>query len=274
MEDEIDFDNLLHANLGDVDLSNLLNLSDSAFPDDLESLDLTNLVPDQARLSLSPSSLAMATNTSYVVQEEELQVQFPNREGSAERENTVEVKGVVGRMVDQKRNYLSTQEYIPEEKAKQKVSPIKIIKGENQYQLASRKRQFPNQHQLLDISNSSKKRKFSSVPESEVSPVPRSLSCPHCGKQFPLGGQWKLTRHISTVHTNNMPYSCQYCDKQFPCQSILTAHTEWHHVTNPWQCEECGYRLGNLAHFIRHVKSVHKVTSLNKTRSLLLPAKD
>ena len=101
VEDDIDIDNLLHANLGEVDISDILNFNDSVFPDDLASLDITNLMPDQS-LCLSPASLNMATNTSYVVEEQ--LVQIPNREGSMEEES-VEVKGVVGRMVEQRKRF-------------------------------------------------------------------------------------------------------------------------------------------------------------------------
>ena len=88
MEEDIDIDNLLHANLGEVDLSDILNFTDSVFPDsdDLASLDITNLVSADQNLSLSPASLRMATNTSYVVEEEA--TQLPNREGSTEEEQT------------------------------------------------------------------------------------------------------------------------------------------------------------------------------------------
>jgi len=273
LEDDLDIDNLLHANLGEVDLSDLLNLTGSAFPDDLDSLDVSNLMSDKASLSLSPTSLAMATNTSYVV--EEVQNQFPNREGSTEvLDDTAKVKGVVGRLADQKRGYLSSQEYSTEAKDDQKVSPIKIIKGHNQYQLANRNQQQVTDSLILENVAPCKKLKLSSMSAKDASPVPHCLSCPHCGKQFPLGGQWKLTRHISSAHSNSMVYSCQDCDKQFSCQSILTAHTKWHQLTNPWQCEACGYRLGNLSQFIKHVKSAHKVSSLATTRKFLLPAKE
>ena len=151
MEEDIDIDNLLHANLGEVDLSDILNFTDSVFPDsdDLASLDITNLVSADQSLSLSPlnqsinhesilspASLRMATSTSYVVEDEA--AQLPNREGSTEEEQTTtsEVKGVVGRMVEQRRSFLSAQD----EKMKQKVSPIKILRGGNKYKLASRKR--------------------------------------------------------------------------------------------------------------------------------------
>jgi len=265
MEEDIDIDNLLHANLGEVDLSELLNISDSAFPDNLDSLDMSSLEANQVNLSLSPSSLAMATNTSYIVEEEE-DVQLPNREGSTEEEGSG-IKGVVGQLVQQKRSVHLSE---GKEKQTQKVSPIKIIKGHNMYQLANKKKQKAALTE--DYTSPCKKLKMSS-PVPEVSTAPQQcLSCPHCSKQFPLGGQWKLTRHISTAH--NVPdISCQYCDKKFTCQSVLIAHNEWHKLTSPWQCGECGYRLGNLSQFLKHVKSVHRVTSLDGTYKLLSKAR-
>ena len=204
----------------------------------------------------------MATNTPYFVQEEEESVQFPNREGSIEEEQTGEVKGPVGRMVEQKNSFLST----PKEISKQKVSPIKIIIGQNQYKLANRKRRDDQEAQNSETS-SIKRPKISG---KVIPSAPQCLSCSHCNKKFPLGGQWKLTRHISSVHGSIMTYSCQYCDKQFPQKSILTAHTKWHEETNPLQCEECGYRLGSLAQFVKHVRSVHGVNSLDRARVLLV----
>ena len=147
---------------------------------------------------------------------------------------------------------------------KQKVSPIKILRGGNQYKLASRKRskgQGPP-----DITPC----KLPKLSGKVIPFAPQCLSCPHCDKKFPLGGQWKLTRHISSVHASSKNFSCQYCDNQFPTQSILTAHTQWHKVTNPWQCEECGYRLGSLTQFVKHVKSVHGVSNLASARGLLV----
>ena len=268
MEEDIDIDNLLHANLGEVDLSELLNISDSAFPDDLDSLDMSNLVADQVNLSLSPTSLAMATNTSYIVEEEE-DIQLPNREGSTEDESFSGVKGFVGQLVEQKRSFLSVE---VKQKQTQKVSPIKIIKGVTQYKLANKKKQkVPI---TKEYASPCKKFKLSSSSVAAAIPVPQQcLSCPHCSKQFPLGGQWKLTRHISSDHSSSKTFSCQHCDKKFPCQSILIAHSEWHQLTSPWQCEECGYRLGDLTQFFKHVTSVHRVTSLESTMKLLKQAR-
>ena len=56
MEHGIDIDNLLDANLGEVDLSDILNLNDSAFQDNLDSLDITNMMSEPP-LSLSTGSL-------------------------------------------------------------------------------------------------------------------------------------------------------------------------------------------------------------------------
>jgi len=244
MENDIDIDNLLSANLGEVDFSDILNLNDSNFTEDLDKLDIINLEAEQATLPLSPSSMAMAVNTNYVVEDcckEDEVVQVPNREGS---DNKVmedhEVKNLVERMVDQK----------------QVVSPIRIIKGKNKYLVANKKQE--------------------KVVDSQSSPpagIANSLVCPHCGKSFPLGGQWKLTRHMNSVHGSSTQYICQYCDKHFPCKSVFTAHKTWHHQTNPWQCEVCEARLGDLTEFISHVRSLHQVSTWKQTRQVLIPVK-
>ena len=269
MEEDIDIDNLLHANLGEVDLSELLNISDSAFPDDLDSLDMSNLVADQVNMSLSPTSLAMATNTSYIVEEEE-DIQLPNREGSTEDESFSGVKGFVGQLVEQKRSFLSVE---VKQKQTQKVSPIKIIKGVTQYKLANKKKQ------KVPITNEyaspCKKLKLSSSSVAAAIPVlQQCLSCPHCSKQFPLGGQWKLTRHMLLVHSINLCYSCQYCGEKFPCLSILNAHIMAHKLSHPFQCAQCGYRLGQIREFVKHVKSAHEVTSISRALRMMVMTKD
>ena len=258
VEDDIDIDNLLHANLGEVDINDILNFNDSVFPDDLDNLDITNLMPDQS-LCLSPTSLNMATNTSYVVEEQ--LVQIPNREGSLEEES-VEVKGVVGRMVEQRKSFLST----PQEKINcKKVSPIKILRGGNKYQLVSKKRS------AADTPPEVPPCKLPKSAGKVVPTAPQCLSCPHCNKKFPLGGQWALTRHISSVHgSSNTTYSCQYCDKEFSYQSVLIAHMKWHEMTNPWQCGKCDYKLDSLEKFVKHVKRVHVVKNLAIAKTMLV----
>ena len=77
MEEDVDIDNLLTANLGEVDLNDILNLSNSAFPEDLGNLDISSVIQEQS-LCLSPSSLRLATNTSYIV--DEGTTQLPNSE--------------------------------------------------------------------------------------------------------------------------------------------------------------------------------------------------
>ena len=212
-------------------------------------------------LSPSPASLRMATNSSYIVQEEP--VQFPKKttkRAVLRKSRLCEVKGPVGIMVEQKNSFLSARKEI----SNLKVSPIKIIRGQNQYKLASKKRHDEQETQNCADTPSSKKPK---ILGKAIPSAPQCLSCSHCNKKFPLGGQWKLTRHISSAHGNIMSYSCSYCDKQFPQQSILTAHSKWHEVTNPWQC---GYRLGSLAQFVKHLRSVHGVNSLDRARLLLI----
>merc|ERR1719233_102007 len=121
IEEDIDIDNLLSANLGegDMDLDDILNMSNSAFPENLGNLDINSMMQEQS-LCLSPGSLDLATNTAYVL--DEVPMQFPNREGSMERDEDGTVKTLVGRMVEQKR----TSNHFDNQK---KVSPLKLIRG-------------------------------------------------------------------------------------------------------------------------------------------------
>ena len=259
IEEDIDIDNLLHANLGegDVELDDILNMSSSAFPEDLGSLDINSMMQEQS-LCLSPGSLDLATNTAYVV--DEVPMQFPNREGSTERnDEDGSVKTLVGRMVEQKKSF------DPSDKQK-KVSPLKIRRGRNEFKVvdSKRKRSGSSDDDFLE-----KKPK----PHGKVLPVaPQCLSCSYCSKKCPMGGQWALERHVAATHgeyMNDETY-CQYCDKKFTYESCLAAHTRWHEVTYPWQCGNCDYKIDILEKFVKHVRSVHAITSVDDSRKLLV----
>jgi len=100
IDDEIDIDNLLHANLGDMAIGNLLNFTDSAFHEDLDKLDITKIETEPTLLTLSPASLTLATNTSYIVDES----QFPNREASMD-EKAPGTNNIVGKILDQEKSF-------------------------------------------------------------------------------------------------------------------------------------------------------------------------
>jgi len=260
IEEEIDIVNLLNANLGDgdVDLDDILNMSNSAFPEDLGNLDITSMMQEQS-LCLSPGSLDLATNTAYVV--DEMPVQFPNREGSVESDEDGTVKTLVGRMVDQKKTYYPIDN-------QKKVSPLKIIRGGNQFKVVDRKK---SRRGSFNDDIPEKRPKSS----GKVLPVaPQCLVCSHCSKKFPLGGQWALERHVAAAHgegeDSNDQNCCHYCDKKFIYESCLAAHKRWHEATNPWQCGKCDYKIDGLEKFVKHVMGVHGVKSVDNARKLLV----
>jgi len=262
MEGDIDIDNLLTANFGgeEVDLNDLLNLSNSAFPDDLGNLDINSVMQEQS-LCLSPSSLRLATNTSYVV--DEGSTQLPNREEGIDIEENGDVKSLVGRMVEQKKNFNLSKH---EESQIKKVSPLKIIRGGNQFKLVGSKR--PSD-ESCEGTLAQKKPKSS----GKVLPnAPQCLACPQCTKKFPLGGQWALERHVLAAHSdaNRSQNCCQYCDKQFSYESCFAAHVRWHELTNPWKCGKCDYKIDGLDKFVKHVRSVHDVKSVESAKKLMV----
>ena len=76
-----------------------------------------------------------------------------------------------------------------------------------------------------------------------------SVGCPHCDQQFPLGGQWKLKKHILLEHKDQMERQalrCEICEKTFPSQSVFVSHREMHRVGTPWNCNLCKRRFGEL----------------------------
>ena len=264
MENEVDIDNLLHANLGDLTIKDIINLTDDNFPADLIDLDMTNLDIKTEQMDHSSSLSSMGLGSSVTAEEAVELLQIPNREENIETDLRLDKIEAVGSLPH------SSSLEAKDDKAcsNQKVSPFKIIKEDNQYQLAKKKKYLAF-HQPTPVgSSSSKKRKFSPLTTD------KSLSCPHCCKTYPRGSQWKLIKHLSSSHNNDISYPCQYCDKQFPCQSILKAHTLRHQLTHPWQCDKCGYKPVNIRSFIKHVKSAHEVTSLATVRRMLILSKD
>ena len=91
---------------------------------------------------------------------------------------------------------------------------------------------------------------------TEASPVKKrridftsSLECPHCDKQFPLGGQWKVRKHILQQHedqTKKQAIVCEICNKTFHSQSVFLSHSEMHRVGDPWSCNLCKRRFKEL----------------------------
>ena len=145
---------------------------------------------------------------------------------------------------------------------KNKVSPLKFIKENDQYKLSKRKRHS-------DVSPpeaEAKKRRLN----DEGKKVNRSLQkCPHCAKEFPLGGAWKLKKHILSNHKDiDQELSCSICQQRFDLRSVLEAHMERHRKCFPWNCVLCGDGFDQLTSFVTHGTSRHKIYTVEQTMNL------
>ena len=122
---------------------------------------------------------------------------------------------------------------------KKKVSPLKFIKENDQYKLSKRKRPSDVGPPEAEV----KKRRLN---EGGVTvTVNRNLQkCPHCPREFPLGGAWKLKKHIISNHKDlDQEHSCSICQQRFGLRSFLEAHMEKHRKGFPWTCGLCGARF-------------------------------
>ena len=176
---------------------------------------------------------------------------------------------IIERLVDQKKNIAVIQK---------KVSPIKIVVEKSNYQLLKSKDKSP----ITSTIPPQKKQKLD---------VNSSLSCPHCNKQFPLGGSWKLKKHISVEHdkredvrkaspspttisktsTSNRKkkFSCYVCDKEFSYQCILTAHIEWHRTVTPWSCTFCHKMFDDMTDLVKHAQINHGIKNMDSAIKVL-----
>ena len=152
---------------------------------------------------------------------------LPNRDDSSstpfdhDRELTKpqEDPTVIQRILDQKH---ASEDQLP---ANKKVTPLKIS--------VMKRERMRSEDKIIFEASQPKKRKleFSS-----------SVECPHCDHQFPLGGQWKLRKHILQEHKDQFEkeaFRCEPCDKTFPSKSVFTSHHEMHTGKHPWRCNLC-----------------------------------
>jgi KRAB domain-containing zinc finger protein len=47
-------------------------------------------------------------------------------------------------------------------------------------------------------------------------------------------------RHITRIHTGDMPYQCDICDKNFMQSGDMKRHIRTHTGDMPYQCDICG----------------------------------
>ena len=177
MEDEIDIEDLLKANFGDLTMRDILNLTDVTFPADLIDLDFPkqDLKTEQLDQSVPPSmELRKIT--------------------SADAEEAVKMLEISKRKVNTKK-----KKRVPKIK---EVSPVKIFKNNNQYEIMkgtkhqANKQPFPREPAAL------KQLKFSHL-ESEKLLSSQCISCPHCGKSYQRPSQGKMVEHLSSFHNTH-----------------------------------------------------------------------
>ena len=183
------------------------------------------------------------------------------------KESKPKDQNIIERLVDQKKNIAVIQK---------KVSPIKIVVEKSNYQLLKRKTKSPA------VSPTQKKQKLD---------FNSSLSCPHCNKQFPLGGNWKLKKHISLEHNksggkkppvsnnttsttlttlkNKRKFVCNVCDKDFSFQSVLTAHGELHRTVTPWSCTFCNEEFDDMTELVNHAQINHGIKNVDSAINVL-----
>jgi len=267
--EDLDIDSLLKANLGEVNFDEILDMS--GFPTDLPDVSCSVFEEE-----------ASCTNKLTVPTENENSQQVPNRDdGNVElmsrkktlhqevpKDSKTKDPNIIERLVDQKKNVAFIQK---------KVSPIKIVVEKSNYQLLKRKTKSP------PVSPAQKKQKLD---------FNSSLACPHCNKQFPLGGNWKLKKHISQEHNKsksvevkNVPppvtsnttktpnrkrkYTCNVCDKDFSFQSVLTAHGETHKTVTPWSCTFCHKEFDDMTELVNHAQINHGIKNVDSAIKVL-----
>ena len=144
---------------------------------------------------------------------------------------------------------------------KNKVSPLKFIKENDQYKLSKRKRDSDVTPPEAEV----KKRRL-----DEGDRATRNLQkCPHCAREFPLGGAWKLKKHILSNHKDlDQDQLCSICPQRFSLKSVLEAHLERHRRSFPWNCGLCGDRFDQLTVFVTHIKSRHEINTVEQTMKL------
>jgi len=255
IEEEVDIDNLLHANL-DLSMKDILDLTDVTFPADLIDLNLPDLVIKNEQIDIACLS---PMNHQVEMGSQDLDKMIPNREVCLQ----VDLGGDKVKPGDEhccKAGKTSRTGNVCNFSVN--VSPLKLNNEVKQSVVQKRKQVLVN---IMSPSGSSVAKKMKFSPND-----PKIISCPHCAQTYPRGKQWKLIEHLSKSHKRVIPYPCQYCDKQFSCPSILQAHILKHQVSHPWHCGKCGYKPEDIRNFIKHVRSVHGVESLSMARKVLL----
>jgi len=242
LERDIDIENLLHANLGDLSIEEIIATVDFTFPADLIELDFppTNyrvVEPKSQPSSICFSQLKKISNTE------------------AKEAGSAVMDSISG----------STPQF---------EGNRKKLKLNNKVKKSAFRRisQDVKERENTEISvpdHSYLRRKVQFAP-SESQFNSQFISCPFCNIIFSRKSQWMLLRHMSDSHKNNVAYPCEYCHKQFTCMSSLTAHKMRHESTDIFQCASCGLKSGDIENFAKHVEYIHGISSYEEAIKILL----
>ena len=143
-------------------------------------------------------------------------------------------------------------------------SIIKVLVEQNK-NFASLKKHLEPAAEIVD-KDVKTKRKF----EEEAEPTKkkqkvesRSLHCPDCDKQFPLGGSWKLKKHMLTQHKEDeikQTFPCNHCSKKFSSKAVMLSHSKRHKMESPFECSSCSYPCKDMVELVNHTKKNHPTT--------------
>jgi len=228
-EKDLDLDNLLHAELGDLSIEDIIGTLDLSFPADLIDLHFPPL-----NLSLQVEVARSQVTVSCLGEMREV--------SPLEAQKATLAVNIV------KKKLRNTQQF------KSNRNPTKSHK---EIVKKTRKSDKKNGQAGEKLSSSCVNKKVPFAP-SESLFTSQFISCPICNAIFSRSNQWMMLKHISDFHSNVINYPCQQCHKQFTCMSSLMAHGMTHFHTNSLKCCDYGYKESDLEQFVEHVENVHE----------------
>jgi len=242
LESDIDIGILLHANLGDLSIEEIMATVDFTFPADLIDLDFPPINYRAVDPKSQPSSFCLS---------------------QLKKISNTEAEGAVSAVMDSLSG--STQQF---EGNRKKLKLKNTVKKSSSRPFSRDVKELENT-EISVPDHSYLKRQVQFAP-SESQFNSQFISCPFCNIIFSRNSQWMLLRHLSDSHNNNVAYPCECCHKQFTCTSSLTAHKMRHELKDIFQCASCGLKSGDIENFAKHVEYIHGISSYEEAMKILL----